>query len=62
MCGGELGDTSFDIESDSEENVYITGSFTGNSYFFKIIAIASSADNLCHKSLTKKNNSTVVTE
>lgn len=33
MCGGELGDTSFDIETDSNENVYITGSFSGNSYF-----------------------------
>jgi hypothetical protein len=33
MCGGESGDRSFDIESDSEENVYITGSYSGISYF-----------------------------
>jgi hypothetical protein len=32
-CGGDLGDTSFDIESDSDENVYITGSFVGDSAF-----------------------------
>jgi hypothetical protein len=33
MCGGESGDTSHDIESDSEENVYITGSYTSRAYF-----------------------------
>ena len=33
MCGGSSGDFAADIESDSEENVYITGSFTGLSYF-----------------------------
>jgi hypothetical protein len=33
MCGGVSGDTSHDIESDSEENVYITGSYTDSSYF-----------------------------
>jgi hypothetical protein len=33
MCGGASGDTSHDIESDSEENVYITGSYTSGSYF-----------------------------
>ena len=33
MCGGVSGDTSHDIESDSEENVYITGSYTSGSYF-----------------------------
>lgn len=33
MCGGQSGDTSHDIESDSEENVYITGSYTSESYF-----------------------------
>ena len=33
MCGGAAGDTSHDIESDSEENVYITGSYTSGSYF-----------------------------
>ena len=33
MCGGESGDESFDIESDSEENVYITGAYTSTSYF-----------------------------
>ena len=33
MCGGVSGDQSHDIESDSEENVYITGSYTGTAYF-----------------------------
>jgi len=33
MCGGASGDQAFDIESDSEENVYITGSYTGTAYF-----------------------------
>lgn len=33
MCGGDSGDRSFDIESDSEENVYITGSYSGTAYF-----------------------------
>jgi hypothetical protein len=33
LCGGSAGDTSHDIESDSEENVYITGSYSGTSYF-----------------------------
>jgi hypothetical protein len=33
MCGGVSGDRSFDIESDSEENVYITGSYSGTAYF-----------------------------
>ena len=33
MCGGQSGDTSHDIESDSEENVYITGSYTSPAYF-----------------------------
>jgi hypothetical protein len=33
MCGGVSGDQAFDIESDSEENVYITGSYTGTAYF-----------------------------
>jgi len=33
MCGGASGDTAYDIESDSEENVYITGSYTSPAYF-----------------------------
>ena len=33
MCGGTAGDTAYDIESDSEENVYITGSYTSTAYF-----------------------------
>ena len=33
MCGGQAGDTAHDIESDSEENVYITGSYSSESYF-----------------------------
>lgn len=33
MCGGTSGDTAHDIESDSEENVYITGSYTSPAYF-----------------------------
>jgi len=33
MCGGDAGDTAHDIESDSEENVYITGSYTSPAYF-----------------------------
>ena len=33
MCGGSSGDTAHDIESDSEENVYITGSYTSGTYF-----------------------------
>jgi hypothetical protein len=33
MCGGQSGDASYDIESDSEENVYITGSYTSPAYF-----------------------------
>jgi hypothetical protein len=33
MCGGQSGDEAFDIESDSEENVYITGSYTSPAYF-----------------------------
>jgi hypothetical protein len=33
MCGGQGGDTAYDIESDSEENVYITGSYTSPAYF-----------------------------
>jgi hypothetical protein len=33
MCGGDSGDFAFDIESDSQENVYITGSFTTTAYF-----------------------------
>jgi hypothetical protein len=33
MCGGSSGDKSFDIESDSEENIYISGYFSGKSYF-----------------------------
>jgi hypothetical protein len=33
MCGGTAGDTAYDIESDSEENVYITGSYTSPAYF-----------------------------
>lgn len=33
MCGGQSGDTAYDIESDSEENVYITGSYTSPAYF-----------------------------
>jgi hypothetical protein len=33
MCGGASGNESFDIESDSEENVYITGAYSGTSYF-----------------------------
>lgn len=32
-CGGASGDTAYDVESDSQENVYITGSFTGIAYF-----------------------------
>lgn len=33
MCGGSSGDIAHDIESDSEENVYITGSYTSPAYF-----------------------------
>ena len=33
MCGGASGDTAHDVESDSEENVYITGSYTSPAYF-----------------------------
>jgi len=33
MCGGVSGTEAYDIESDSEENVYITGSFAGEAYF-----------------------------
>jgi hypothetical protein len=33
MCGGSSGDTAHDVESDSEENVYITGSYTSGAYF-----------------------------
>jgi hypothetical protein len=33
MCGGSGGDTAHDIESDSDENVYITGSYTSPAYF-----------------------------
>jgi hypothetical protein len=34
MCGGVSGTEAFDIESDSDENVYITGAFSGEAYFF----------------------------
>jgi hypothetical protein len=33
MCGGDSGDFANDIESDSDENVYITGSYTSPAYF-----------------------------
>jgi len=33
MCGGSSGDFAYDIESDSDENVYITGAFSDEAYF-----------------------------
>lgn len=33
MCGGSAGDYAYDVKSDSDEDVYVIGSFTGTAYF-----------------------------
>jgi len=33
MCGGNAGDYAYDVKSDSDEDVYVIGSFTGLAYF-----------------------------
>jgi hypothetical protein len=33
MCGGAAGDYAYDVKSDSDEDVFVIGSFTGTAYF-----------------------------
>lgn len=55
-CGGSSGDRSFDIESDADENVYITGSFIGDSQFSPATVSSDGGDDIFLSKFDKFGN------
>lgn len=55
-CGGASGDRVFDIESDIDENVYITGSFTGDVQFSPITVPSDGGEDLFLSKFNKFGN------